>query len=410
MDSQGSNFLSGDNTFGIQQASIISNETADLIYGGVSSNITPIKPKKKPTAAQPIIPKEDEEDNDHHTNRDPFPIEEKLSADELLDSLGKPIDEDVEEEEVKPPVEKEDELIIEDEGSTFGDITKELIKMGIFKQRDEDDSKPVKTGEDLKERFIRESEETANEKIYNFLMSKHGQEGLDMFDAMFVKGVPIKDYLRKFDQLQTFKDMDLSNEDNQKRVYREAYRRQGLAEDKIEKKLQKSIDYGDLEEETVDLHEILVKQEEDEHTYMIEESAAKEDAKKQRKAAEANNYQAILGTKLKEKDFDGVPVTDKIARETYDYLTTERWQLPGGEKISQFDKDIIDLKEDPKNHELRVKMALLLRNKLDLTKVKSKAVSAEASKVFDNLVKRDTQIKRTNKTTPPTHSFLDGLH
>ncbi len=97
-----------------------------------------------------------------------------------------------------------------------------------------------------------------------------------------------------------------------------------------------------------------------------------------------------------------------MARETYNYLTAKKWITPSGEKISDFDYDILQL-NDPKNHEVKVKLALLLRNKLDLTKVKTKAVSTESNRVFDTLVKRDTLQKRTQKNTPPSHSFLEGL-
>lgn len=422
MDNPGSNFLSGSNAFGVQQASVISNETADLMFGGgsVASNpatVAPLKPKKKlQTAVIPVEDDEDDDDVDTHVNRDPFPIKDKVSADELLDQLAAQETEEDDETPVAPkvPTKQPIEMIDEndssepDEENTFGNIAKELVKLGIFKERDEDSSEPVKDGESLKERFVRESEEAANDRMYNFLMSKHGEEGLEVFDALFVKGVPIKDYLSKYDQLQTFQDMDLSNEDNQKRVFREAYRRQGLSEDKIERKLQKSIDYGDLDEEVGDLHEILVKQESDERAYMLEQSVAKEQETKQRKVQEANNYQRIFGAKLKEREFDGIPVTDKVARETYDYLTTEKWVLPSGEKLTDFDKDVLELR-DPKNHEMKVKMALLLRAKLDLSKIKTKAVTQESNRVFDSLVKRDTQVKRTQKQVPPTSSFLGGL-
>jgi len=423
MDNQGSNFLNG-NSFGTLQPSVISDETADLLFGGGSTtsnpaSVTPIKPKKKPTAQQPIVPVEDEEDEDNetHINREPFQVRDKISADDLLDDLlpAKNDDEEDEDKPIQKPVSQQPPIELDEndnsepgEDDTFGSITKELIKLGIFKERDEDSTEPIKSGEGLRDRFMRESEEAANEKMYNFLMSKHGQEGLDVFDALFVKGVPVEDYLNKYKQLQDYQHIDLTQEDNQKKVFREAYRRQGLSEDKIEKKLQRAIDYGDLEEESGDLHEILMKQEQDEHNYMLDQSAKEQESKRLAKTQESNNYQSILGKKLKDREFDGIPVTDKVARETYDYLTTEKWQLPSGEKLTDFDKDVLELR-DPKNHELKVKMALLLKAKLDLSKIKSKAVTTESNRVFDTLVKRDTLAKRTQKTIPPSNSFLANL-
>lgn len=421
MDNQGNNFLSTANSFGVQQASVISDETADLIFGGGSTAATPagIAPlrKKKVNAPLPIQKEEDEDEDDTQKNRDPFPIDEKMSADELLDSLGKPAEDDDDTEPTPAPKPKqelikepvEDIEAAEDADDTFSNLTKELIKAGVFRERDEDSTAPVATPEAFKERWVREKQEQSNQEIYNFIMSKHGQEGLDMFDSIFVKGVPPKDYLSKFSEIQKFETMDMASEDNQKTVFREAMRRQGLPEDKIERKLQRTIDYGDLEEETRDLHEILVKQEKEDMNFQLEEAEEAAEAKRQEKAQYANNLNVIFGQKLKDREFDGIPVTEKVARDTYDYLTSERWVLPSGEKLTDFDKDLLELRY-PKNHELKVKLALLLKNKLDLTKIKNKAVSAESNRVFDTLVKRDTQARRAGKTAPVAgKSFLDGL-
>lgn len=421
MDNQGNNFLSNANSFGVQQASVISDETADLLFGGGSTSanpavVTPIRREKRKPQGQ-IQRNEDEDDdsnNDAHVNRDPFPIRDKLSADELLDSLGQTDDEDTDPTpapvEPKPnPQLQADPEPNDDEDDTFSNLTKELVKAGVFQERDEDSTNPVKTPEAFKERWVREKQEQANNEIYNFIMSKHGQEGLDAFDAMFVKGVSPKDYLSKYSEIQKFQNLDLSTEDNQKMVFRETHRRQGWAEDKIERKLQRVIDYGDLEEETRDQHEILVKQEREDMNLKVAEAAEKAEFERQEKQQYANNLNLIFGEKLKEKEFDGIPVTEKVARETYDYLTTEKWVLPSGEKLTDFDKDVLELRL-PKNHEIKVKLALLLRNKLDLSKIKSKAVSAESNRVFDTLVKRDTQQRRTGKTAPAIgKSFLEGL-
>jgi hypothetical protein len=417
MDNIGSNFLSGGTqSFGIQQASVISDETADLIFGGGSvsadpSSIAPVQKLKKKPTVQPIEHEDDDDDLDPdvHVNRQPKELDEKLTADEIFNSLEAPTDDDQPVPVTKLTPSGQDAITEAEEHSTFSDIAKELVKIGIFKERDEDSTNPIKDGESLRDRFVRETQEKANSDIYNFILSKHGEDGVEAFDAIFVKGIPPKDYLAKFDQLQTMENLDLSVEDNQKKVFREAYRRQGMPEDKIEKKLQRTIDYGDLEDETKDLHEIIVKQEREDMNFKLAEAQEAEQAKREQKAQYANNLNLIFGQKLKEREFDGIPVTDKVARETYDYLTSEKWVLPSGEKLTDFDKDILELR-DPKNHELKVKLALLLKNKLDLTKIKSKAVTQESNRVFDNLVKREAQVKRTqtlNSMSPK--SFLDNL-
>jgi len=420
MDNQGISFLPQTNSFGIQQASVISNETADLLFGGGSTasdpnNVTPLKKNKfKPEENKPELI--EEENNDTQNNRQPFDIKAKFTADDLLNSLQDDKEDTISDPTKQTPTAKEiaptntetaDEETYED--NTFLNLTKELVKAGIFKDRDEDSTSPINTPEAFKERWTKEKQEQTNNEIYNFIMSKHGEEGLEAFDAIFVKGISPKDYLTKFAEVQRFENIDLSIEDNQKSIFREAYRRQGLSEDKIERKLQRTIDYGDLEEETRDLHEVLLKQEREDMNDKVAQAAEQANLQMRQKNEYLNNLNLIIGDKLKQKEFDGIPVTDKIARETYEYLTKENWVLPSGEKLTDFDKDILELR-DPKNHELKVKLGLLLKNKLDLSKLKNKIISTDSNRVFDSLVKRDTQIRRTNKTASILgKSFLDNL-
>lgn len=416
------NFLSGGpQPFGIQTTSTISGDVADMILGGTpASAATPIKkePIKKKPIAKPIKV-EDEDDEDQEPEQQDVEPKPKLTADDLFEQMDDEGNEDDEEEVEAPeniiktdpnkkPAPKQFTPQQEEEHSEFEEITKELIKLGIFKERDEDSTSPIKTGESLRDRFLRETQEKANNDIYNFIMSKHGDEGLEVFDALFVKGVPIKDYLNKYTEIQDYEKMDLTKEDVQKAVFREGYRRQGLSEDKIEKKLQRAIDYGDLEEESKDLHEILLKQDRADMNNRLAQAQEEEEAKRAEKQHYMNNMNVILGQKLKEREFDGIPVTDKVARETYDYLTTPKWVTPEGQQITDFENDLRNL-EDPRNHELRVKLALLLRNKLDLSKIKAKLVSQESNEVFGRLVKKDNQVRRVKNTPQPGANFFDIL-
>lgn len=47
---------------------------------------------------------------------------------------------------------------------------------------------------------------------------------------------------------------------------------------------------------------------------------------------------------------------------------------------------------------MKVKLWLLLQNNLDLTKVKTKAVSDKTDKLFSNMVTKEKVTKRTNPT------------
>ncbi len=416
MDNQsGSIVPSTGNMFGVSQAAVINDDTADLMFGSSNitsdpSKLTPITkkdPKKKNIIS--LIP----EDNNDEDNA--LPTSTDFTADDLLNSLGSKNTEDEDDETVETkiqPIVASEEQDAEDNqndtDSTFGSLAKDLLKLGIFTERDEDSTTPITTPEAFKERWIKEKQEQANKDVYDFLMSKHGDEGVEAFDAIFVKGVSPKEYLAKFDAVQTMENLDLSSEDNQKRVYRELYRKQGLSEDKIEKKLQKAIDYGDLEEEATIAHEILLKQERENMEDELDQAAQEAQLKIKQSNEYKNNLNVILSEKLKQKEFDGIPLTDKVARETYDFLTTEKWQLPSGDRLTDFDKYILELK-DPKNHEIKVKLGLLLKNNLDLTKIKMKQLSEKNNTLFNNLARKEETVKRTNKLAVPTKDFFSGM-
>lgn len=396
MENQDSNFLSTNPNFGIQSSSTVTDDVADLIFGGGT-------PTANPKDVKPFIKKIEED-----TPKEPEVVDTiEVTADDLLNDLDA-LKEPKDKVEPKKPAEKPKEEVVEtvdDDSSTFTTLSKNLVDLGIFTQG-EDEELP-KTGEEFRDKWIAERQEQVNNDIYNFLVSKHGEEGVKAFEDIFVKGVPPKEYLAKFAQIQSFKDLDLTNEINQEKVVRESLRRQGLKDEIIDKKVQKLKDYGDLEEEAGIAHEIVLSQEESE----IQEMAAQEEQKQKAKIAEQNEYrntlQVTLSELLKQKDFDGIPVTDKVAREVFDMLTTEKWQLPNGEKLTDFDKDVLELR-NPQNIKQKIKFALLLRNKLDLSKIKTNLVSKETNRLFEDLVIKDKQIKRTQKVS--TGSFFDDLN
>ena len=387
-----------DNNFGIDNNV---NDVTELIFGlAKPKDAKPIEPVVKKNIATPI--KDEDENLDEQSNENK-PVDKKITADDFLNDLNQDSDADDEDsKQVSPkiitPKENNEPDSSEEEHSEFLEITKELVKLGIFKDRDEDETDPIKTGEAFKNRFAKEVAEKANEDIYNFIMSKHGEEGMEVFDALFVKGVPIKEYLTKYSEIQSFENLDMSLDENQKTIFREGYRRQGMAEDKIERKLQRAIDYGDLEEESKDIYEIILKQDREENNNRIAQAQQAEQAKRDMKIKYLNDMNTILASKLKEKEFDGIPVTEKTARETFEYLTKEKWITEDGKRLTDFENDLRNL-DDPKNHELRVKLALLLKNKIDLSKIKSTLISKDSNELFGKLVRKENQIKRTSKTS-----------
>ncbi len=306
-------------------------------------------------------------------------LEEELEADEKVTPATKKIEKEEETEEI----------------NTFEVLSKNLFDLGIFnKTEDEEEDVKISTPEEFRDRFLKEVNVQANSQIYNFISDKHGEEGLEMFESVFMKGVPPEEYLNRYTKIESLKDLDLTQESVQEQVYRVYYKKLGWDGDKIDKKISKLKDYGELEEEAIIVHEKLIEQEQKEFAGLEAKKVQEEQVKLQEKQRYANTINQIISEKLKTKDFDGIPLTEKVAKEAYENLVVEKYKLQSGEKLTEFDKAILELRK-PENYEKKVKLWLLLQNDLDLTKIKTKAISDKSEKLFDGLTVKDRVTKRT---------------
>lgn len=352
----------------------------------------------------PIAEPKEEETSVENTTEDITLEGEPNTQEKFYDPLA---DEETPEDTTKESNEDTDEEDSED--NVISDFAKELFDAGVFTPIEDEDLE-IKTPQDLRDRFIKEKQLGANEAIYNFLKDKHGQDGLDAFQAIYIKGVSPKEYFSSFEKVKSFRDLDIEGEDNienQKNAYREFFKRQGISEEEIEKDLNREIQYGELEEKVKKYLPSLIKQEEKQLEDL--EKHAEEEARK----AEyfENQYKtkvaSILSEKIKTKDFDGIPLTEKDANALFHYATEKKWELPStGERLTDFDKWFLDLRK-PENWEMRLKVALLAQSNLDISKIKTKAISEEKSDLFNSLTRKRKVSKRTENAFE--EEFLKGL-
>ena len=91
-----------------------------------------------------------------------------------------------------------------------------------------------------------------------------------------------------------------------------------------------------------------------------------------------------------------------------DYLTTKKFKLPSGELLTEFDKEILELKK-PTNHANKVKLAMLMqliKQDPTLSTIRKRAVSQESSEVFQE-VARNKSKKVVSSARPKTKNFFD---
>ena len=53
------------------------------------------------------------------------------------------------------------------------------------------------------------------------------------------------------------------------------------------------------------------------------------------------NVQSVIQEKLKDKQFDGIPINPKLAGELQDFLLVDKYKTASGETLTDFDKMIL---------------------------------------------------------------------
>jgi hypothetical protein len=296
------------------------------------------------------------------------------------------------------------------EGTQFTALANDLYKLGVFTSDDDDDPQPISTAEEFLERFNEEKKKGAIETVNNFI-GQFGEDYQEAFEAIFVKGVNPKEYFGTYNEIVSFAEMDLSDEMNQTRVMKQALADQGFDPEDIETEVERLKNYGDLENVATKHHKVLVKKE----AAKLQQMEAKSEAELQQKAQIRNQYisnvQAILQEKVKEKEFDGIPINPKLASELQDFLLVDKWKTPSGETLTDFDRAILDMKR-PENHAVKVKLGLLMKmleKDPTLSTIQKTGVTKKSNQLFGEVARQVTKAKTaggTGSKSNPNSWFL----
>jgi hypothetical protein len=286
------------------------------------------------------------------------------------------------------------------EGTQFTALANDLYKLGVFTNDEDEDQQPISTAEEFLERFTEEKKKGASEIVQNFI-GQFGEDYQEAFDAIFVKGVNPKDYFGVYNQVVNFAEMDLSNEDNQVKIMKQALNDQGFDPEDVETEVERLKNYGDLENVAAKHHKVLVKKEASKLQQM-EASAQQELQQKQAiKNQYINNVQSILQDKVKDKEFDGIPINPKLAGELQDFLLVDKWKTPTGETLTDFDRAILDMKK-PENHAMKVKVGLLLKmleKDPTLSTIQRTGVTKKSNQLFGEVARQVTKAKTAAVTS-----------
>jgi hypothetical protein len=410
-----SDFMEDADTFGIQDTQVLASKDLQSFLLSDPSKISNVtdeeedegftSPIKQPTQKQQTQQQKTETNEDplkQKTQKQPLKEDaEKPNGKEALDNFLYGNDEENQDTQTSNKDPKNTAQSTDDD--TYTTLSRDLMRLGVFSKNSDDETEEnidVKTPEQFLERFSLEKKKGAISILDNFL-SQFGEDYRKMFDAVFVNGVKPQEYISSFAKQEALGNLDMSSEDNQERIVRSYYKGLKWDDNKIDNRIQKLKDYGDLEDEAKTYQEVLLNKEK-EITADLELKKAEElKTARDKELANKKSYHKILAEKLKAQEIDGIPLTDKEAVETLDYLTEKKYKLASGELLSEFDKDLMELNK-PENHELKVKLGLLLKKKLDLTTVKKTAVSKKSDQLFTLSAKN----AKTGKAEKEVKSFF----
>ena len=343
--------------------------------------------------------------------------EEKAEGQSMIADFLSDSDDDEDEAPVSKPakpasVDNDDSNNADDDapqGTQFTALANDLYKLGVFTNDDDDeDPEPVSTAEEFLERFNEEKKKGAIETVNNFI-GQFGEDYQEAFEAIFVKGVNPKDYFGVYNQVVNFAEMDLSNEDNQVKVVKQALLNQGFEPEDIETEIERFKNYGDLESVATKHHKVLVKKEAAKLHQLEQKSEVELQQKAQIRNQYINNVQTILQEKVKTKEFDGIPINPKLATELQDFLLVDKWKTPSGELLSDFDRAILDMKR-PENHAMKVKLGLLMKmleKDPTLSTIQRTGVTKKSNELFGEVARQVTKSKSTTSSNAkPNQWFL----
>jgi len=293
----------------------------------------------------------------------------------------------------KQPTSKEEGEEGEEEGvSRFTALSNDLFKLGVFSKEDDEEDVNISTPEEFLERFQIEKKKGAIEVVNNFI-EQFGEDYQQAFEAIFVKGVNPKEYFGTYNNIVSFSELDLSQENNQVSVIKQALTDQGFEPEDVESEVERLRNYGDLETVATKHHKVLVKKEAAKLQQLEQQSEKQLQQKQAIKNQYIQNVQSVLQDKLKAKEFDGIPINPKLASELQDFLLVDKYKTASGETITDFDRTILELKR-PENHELKVKVGLLLKileKDPTLSTIQKSGISKKSDQLFSEVARQVTK-------------------
>lgn len=289
----------------------------------------------------------------------------------------------------------------------FEALSRDLLKLGVFSQDEDEEETVIDSPEAFLDKFQAEKKKGAIEIVDNFI-GQFGEDYQQAFEAIFVKGVSPKDYFSAYNQIQSFSEMDLSDESNQVAVIKQALTDQGFDPEDVTTEVERLKNYGDLETVAAKHHKVLIKREASKLQQMEQDKQAQLQQQQAIKQQYLQNVNNVLQDKIKAKEFDGIPINPKLAGELQDFLVTDKYKTASGETLTDFDRTILELKR-PENHEKKVKLALLMKiieKDPTLSTIQKTGITKKSNELFGEVARQAQKSSvKSKQSARPTSWF-----
>jgi hypothetical protein len=334
---------------------ILNGEEFDPLKEEESNNDEPELPKPKETSTPTPEPEEEEEEEEEN------------------------IDDDGDEDESDNP---------------FEVFAKGLAQAGILDLEDEENQ----VTEWDEKNFIDVMEKTVDNKMWakmeELAMETYGEAGVKLIEDIFINKVPVPEYLQMFSNEQTVENVDISDENNQERIFRLYLAKTGMDDDEIEDQLAYARDNDRLASYAQKYQGKLVEKMQEERQRLAQEAEVRLQDMQRREEERQESYAKVLEDSVKQGEIEGYPLNNNDAEELFSFVLDKPHVLPNGQRISDFEYRLATMRqEDPKKF---LAVARLVQKDLDLSPVRKKAVSEETNTIFKGL---KTKTKTSSKST-----------
>jgi hypothetical protein len=309
-----------------------------------------------------------------------------------------------EDTEESAPLEGEEEG---EEINYYEAFGKGLLRAGHFDLGEEIDPEQVEWTEDsFLEMMSTTIENKAWKQLEEIAVEAYGQEGLELVKDLFINKVPVQTYLAKYNEQIALENIDLTDQRNQEAIFREYLSRTGLDQDEVEEQLEYALKTNKLETFSEKYYAKLLERSRQERETLAVQSAQKVKEAQEREQVRQESYIKTLEGAIKQGDINGYPITQNEASTLFNYVTDRNYQLPNGQKISEFEYTLAKMRQEEPQKFLAV--ARLVQADLDLSPVKKKGVTEETNSIFKELQNKSKrgQKTETKKETQLFSSFF----